>query len=94
MEVEPTEPRAFAPANCPTTATSAILKSTCSKLENINGRLNLKICAQRFPWVKSCTCFFIIIPQNVNTFDFHAIILQIIYKYNTLVVEVEANFNA
>ncbi len=41
--VEPTAPRASALENFPTTATSAILKSTCKSCENISGTLKRKI---------------------------------------------------
>ena len=37
--VEPTAPRASAPAKRPTTAMSDMLNSTCSTLESISGRL-------------------------------------------------------
>ena len=43
VEVEPTEPRAAALENFPTTATSAILNSTCSSWEKISGTLKRKI---------------------------------------------------
>ena len=50
MLVEPTEPRAVEPANRPTTATSDILKSTCSRLDRTSGRLTRRICLARGPF--------------------------------------------
>ena len=49
VEVEPTAPSANAPANLPTTAISAILKSTCNKFDSIKGTLKLKIFLYKFP---------------------------------------------
>lgn len=49
MVVEPTAPNAVEPANRPTTATSAILNNTCSRLEKIRGMLNRKICSPTGP---------------------------------------------
>ena len=43
VEVEPTEPSASGPAKRPTTAISAMLNITCSRLEKIKGRLNRTI---------------------------------------------------
>ena len=49
--VEPTAPSAVDPAKRPTTATSDILNSTCSRLESASGRLTRKICLARGPSV-------------------------------------------
>ena len=43
VDVEPTEPSAVALENLPTTATSAMLNSTCSSCEKISGTLNRKM---------------------------------------------------
>ena len=51
MLVEPTAPSAVEPANRPTTATSDMLNSTCSRLESASGRLTRKICLARGPSV-------------------------------------------
>ena len=51
--VEPTEPRAVAPTNCPTTAKSARLKSTWRRFEQMRGRLKVRICLARGPRVMS-----------------------------------------
>ena len=51
MLVEPTEPRAVALENLPTTATSAMLNMTCNSWEKIRGRLKRKIFRKREPWV-------------------------------------------
>ena len=59
MLVEPTEPRAVEPAKRPTTATSDMLKRTCSRLDRTSGRLTRRICLARGPrsvtlWMNSC----------------------------------------
>ena len=51
MLVEPTAPSAVEPANRPTTATSDMLNSTCSRLERASGRLTRKICFASGPSV-------------------------------------------
>lgn len=51
MLVEPTEPRAVEPAKRPTTATSDMLKRTCSRLDRTSGRLTRRICLARGPSV-------------------------------------------
>ena len=69
MLVEPTEPRAVEPANRPTTATSDILKSTCSRLDRASGRLTRRICLARGPSVRDfadelIVSFFLFLSQN------------------------------
>ena len=49
--VEPTAPKASALENLPTTATSAILKSTCKSCDSISGMLKKSIFFQREPCV-------------------------------------------
>lgn len=58
MVVEPTAPNAVEPANRPTTATSAILNNTCSRLEKIRGMLNRKICFPNGPRCEVRLCRF------------------------------------
>ena len=57
VAVEPTEPRAVEPQNCPTTTMSAILKRTCKMLEAMSGRLKRRIPVQRLPRVISRVVF-------------------------------------
>ena len=54
IEVDPTDPSASGPANCPTTATSDMLNSTCSTFVAISGRENRIICWTSGPCVRSC----------------------------------------
>ena len=56
--VEPTLPSACEPANCPTTAMSDMLKSTCKRFDSTSGMLNTRICFARGPFVKSLLTFF------------------------------------
>ena len=69
MLVEPTAPSAVEPANRPTTATSDMLNSTCSRLESASGRLTRKICFARGPSVRDVVVdfifsFFLCLKQN------------------------------
>ena len=59
VAVEPTAPRDRDPANCPITAISAILKSTCSRFDSINGTLKTSIFFPKDPSVRSCIFCFI-----------------------------------
>ena len=60
MTVEPTAPKAMVPANRPTTATSAMLNSTCSRFDKISGTLNASTCFPRGPVVRSfCAAIFL-----------------------------------
>ena len=52
MVVEPTAPRAWEPANRPTTAMSDILKRACNRLERTSGTLKMKICRASGPSVR------------------------------------------
>ena len=56
--VDPTLPSACELANCPTTAISDILKSTCNRLDSTSGILNTRICFAKGPLVKSLLTFF------------------------------------
>lgn len=49
--VDPTEPRASALENLPTTATSAMLNMTCKSCDSMSGMLNKKMFFQSDPWV-------------------------------------------
>ena len=49
--VDPTAPKASALENLPTTATSAMLNSTCKSCDSISGTLNRSIFFQREPCV-------------------------------------------
>ena len=60
MLVEPTAPSAVDPANRPTTATSDMLNSTCSRLDRASGRLTSKICLARGPSVRVLVVDFIV----------------------------------
>ena len=61
VAVEPTAPRDRDPANCPITAISAILKSTCSRLDSISGTLKISIFFPKDPSVRSCIFCFILL---------------------------------
>ena len=60
MLVEPTAPSAVDPANRPTTATSDMLNSTCSRLDRASGRLTSKICLASGPSVRVLVVDFIV----------------------------------
>ena len=62
--VEPTAPNASALENLPTTATSAILKSTCKSWDSISGMLKKSIFFHREPSVIRISPCALLTPEN------------------------------
>ena len=67
--VDPTAPSAVDPANRPTTATSDMLNSTCSRLDRASGRLTRRICFASGP--------------SVRVFAFFMVPISSIFPYTT-----------